>query len=205
MRAVAQRVGVTPMALYPHVRSKEDLLDGLVDRMLAELLLLLTDSDAGAAEHRRRRPADLSEGDWRARLWELAQGLRVVARRHPTTFPLLMARPSVTPDAVRATDSVYRALLDAGIPAEHVPRVERLLSTFVLGFATSEVSGRFSVSTNPRARRADFDTDHVLAHHGLTSVLRTPVDWDAEFDADLADLVHVVESYRPRPSTVVSE
>src|SRR5262245_59468364 len=38
MRAVADQVGVTPMALYPHIGSKAALLDGLVDRMLAEFL-----------------------------------------------------------------------------------------------------------------------------------------------------------------------
>jgi hypothetical protein len=74
--------------------------------------------------------------------------------------------------------------------------VERLLSTFVLGFATSEVSGRFSAVTNPRARRAELGTDEVLAHHGLSSVLSQAVDWDAEFEADLADLVRIVDAYR---------
>ena len=34
MRAVADRVGVTPMALYPHVGSKAALLDGMVGRLL---------------------------------------------------------------------------------------------------------------------------------------------------------------------------
>jgi len=37
MRAVAARVGVSPMALYPHVGSKEALLDGMVGRLLGEL------------------------------------------------------------------------------------------------------------------------------------------------------------------------
>lgn len=182
MRAVAQRVGVTPMALYPHVASKADLLDGLVDRMLAELL---------------PEVAELPTGDWQARLTALAHGLRRVARRHPATFPLLLARPSVTPDAVRTTDAVYQGLLDAGVPEEHVPRVERLLSTFVLGFATSEVNGRFGAGTrDPRARRAQFAGDEVLAHHRLAKVLDGGVDWDAEFAADLADLLRIIEAYQ---------
>jgi AcrR family transcriptional regulator len=182
MRAVAARVGVTPMALYPHVGGKAELLDGLVDRMLAELLPTL---------------ADLAAADWAGRLGALGQALRAVARRHPTTFPLLMARPSVTPDAVRATDGVYQALLDAGVPEAEVPRVERLVSTFVLGFAASEVSGRFGAGTrNPRARRAQFGAGEVLAHHRLAPVLDQPVDWDAEFEADLADLLRIIEAYR---------
>jgi hypothetical protein len=131
------------------------------------------------------------------RLRSAAQRLRGVARRHPAAFALLLARPSVTPDAVRATDAIYQALLDVGVPPARVPRVERLLSTFVLGFATSEVNGRFSTgSRDPRSRRAQFATDEVLAHHKLAEYLDAPIDWDAEFEADLADLWALVETMR---------
>jgi AcrR family transcriptional regulator len=182
MRAVAHRVGLTPMALYPHVGSKDALLDGLVDRLLAELLPPVGDL-----------PAD----DWQARLRALGHGLRDLARRHPATFSLLLARPSVTPDAVRATDAVYQCLLDAGVPEPEVPRVERLLSTFVIGYAASEVNGRFSSGTrDPRGRRAQFATDEVLAHHRLAPWLDLPSDWDAEFEADLSDLLAVIERVR---------
>src|SRR5690606_21008169 len=36
MQAVAARLGVTAMALYRHVRDKDDLLDGLVEALLTE-------------------------------------------------------------------------------------------------------------------------------------------------------------------------
>jgi AcrR family transcriptional regulator len=180
MRSVAERVGVSAMALYPHVGSKEALLDGLVDVLLAELPPALD---------------GLSDDPW-TKLTALAHALRALAQRHPSAFALLLARPSVTPDAVRATDTVYQALLDVGVPEPEVPRIERLLSTFVLGFAASEVNGRFSTGTrNPRARRAQFAGGEVLAHHRLAEHLDQPVDWDAEFTADLEDLRAVVERW----------
>ena len=37
MRALAQRLGVVPMALYKHVAHKEELLDGMVDVVLGEI------------------------------------------------------------------------------------------------------------------------------------------------------------------------
>jgi AcrR family transcriptional regulator len=184
MRAVAERVGVSAMALYPYVGGKEALLDGLVDVLLAELLPALD---------------GLPTGDPWTRLEALAHALRALARRHPGAFGLLLARPSVTPDAVRTTDAVYQTLLDLGVPPAQVPRVERLLSTFVLGYAASEVNGRFGAGThNPRARRAQFAKDEVLAHHTLARHLDRPPDWDAEFAADLADLRVVVDSLRRR-------
>ncbi len=184
MRAVAQRVGVSAMSLYPHVASKEALLDGVVDVLLAEQLPTL-----------EPLPAD---ADWWTRLVAAAQGMRKLAARHPSAFSLLLARPSVTPDAVRATDMVYRAVLDAGIPDAHVARVERLVSTFVLGFAASEVNGRFSKGTlNPRARRAQLEPSEIPAHYRLAEHLDRPVDWDAEFEADLKDLRTLIETIRP--------
>jgi AcrR family transcriptional regulator len=181
MRSVADRVGVSAMALYPHVHSKEALLDGLVDVLLAELPPAL---------------AGLPDDPW-TRLTALGHALRALAHRHPSAFALLLARPAVTPDAVRATDTVYQALLDIGVPDAAVPRIERLLSTFVLGFAASEVNGRFGAGTrNPRARRAQFPGGEVLAHRRLAEHLDQPVDWDAEFDADLRDLRAVIDAVR---------
>lgn len=177
MRAVAQRVGVTAMALYPYVGSKEALLDGLVDRLLASVL-----------------PDTVGDGDWRERLRQGGQAARALARRHPSTYPLLLSRPAVTPDAVRVVDWIYSLLLEAGVPPREVPRLERLLSTFVLGYATSEVNGRFSEGTlNPRARRAQLPADQVPAHRRLAKWLDDPVDWDAEFEADMDDLIRLIE------------
>ena len=39
MQAVADRLGVTPMALYRHVANKADLLDGVVEQILWEVPL----------------------------------------------------------------------------------------------------------------------------------------------------------------------
>ena len=39
MQAVADRLGVTPMALYRHVANKADLLDGMVESILLEVPL----------------------------------------------------------------------------------------------------------------------------------------------------------------------
>src|SRR5258707_4038781 len=50
MRAVAERVGVTPMALYPHVGSKAELLDGMIGELLVQL------SSAGATEQPGGQP-----------------------------------------------------------------------------------------------------------------------------------------------------
>ncbi|HMH93970.1 MAG TPA: helix-turn-helix domain-containing protein, partial [Streptosporangiaceae bacterium] len=37
MRAIAERVGVTPMALYPYIGNKTALLDAMLGHLLAQL------------------------------------------------------------------------------------------------------------------------------------------------------------------------
>ncbi|MEV6103666.1 TetR/AcrR family transcriptional regulator [Streptomyces sp. NPDC051940] len=182
MRAVADRVGVTPMALYPHVGSKAALLDGMVGTALATLL---EDAEWRAA----------AAGDWRVRLRAFARVARRHSAEHPWVVGLLFSRPAVTPDAVAFVDQLYGALLDAGVPPSQVPRMERLFSTFVLGFVASENGGRFAPGTlDPRDRRGRLPEGALPRHTALAGWLDLPLDLDEEFEADLADLERLVEA-----------
>jgi AcrR family transcriptional regulator len=125
MHGVARRLQVTPMALYRHVAGKAALLDGLVEVLLTEL------------------PLPSRELPWQEFLATLAAGIRATACRHPAAFPLLLARPAITPAAIGVRDAVHYALRQAGVPDTEIARTERLLSTAVLGFAVSEAAGRF--------------------------------------------------------------
>lgn len=137
MQAVADALGVTPMALYRHVESKSDLLDGVVEILLDEV------------------EAPAPGLTWEEQLSSMGRSLRAVARRHPAVFPLLLQLPAKTPRARGARERVYAALREAGVTEDQVERAERIISTIALGFAASEVSGRFSGHS-----RATIDGDH---------------------------------------------
>ena len=185
MRAVAERAGMTAMALYPYVGSKAALLDGMLGRLLSTMKL----PDAGAQ-------------DWRQRLRDLAHAARALVHDHPWAAALLFSRPAVAPDAVSTVDSVYTGLLEAGVPESEVPRLERMLSTVVLGYAASETGGRFGPGDlEPRARRAFLREQPLPGHRRLVRWLEQPVDWDAEFEADLDDLLHLIEATCSRSPT----
>lgn len=187
MRAVAERVGVTPMALYRHVGGKTELLDAMVGHLLSALL----PPDAGQAQDQAQR--------WDERLGALARGFRAMVLRHPWAAPLLLSRPAVTPDAAGAVDVIYAALIEAGVPEREVPRLERLLTTFVIGFVASEVSGRFtSGSLDPRERRGRLPEGELPAHARLTPWLPLPADLTTEFEADLDDVLRLIEAAADR-------
>lgn len=179
MRTLADRVGVTPMALYRHVKDKAALLDGMVGRLLVALL-----------------PSDtVKDQPWDERLGDLARACRKVTQHHPWAAHLLFSRPAVTPDAARAVDMIYTALIEAGIPEPEVPRLERLISTFVIGFAASEASGRFAPGTlDPRSRRGQLPDSELPGHSRLGPWLDLPADLTAEFEADLDDIRRLVKA-----------
>ncbi|AGL15274.1 TetR/AcrR family transcriptional regulator [Actinoplanes sp. N902-109] len=155
MRAVAERVGLTSMALYPYVGGKDAMLDGLVDLLNLEL-----------GDEVGKDPADI---DWRQRLRALGRAVRGLSRRHPGAYPLLLNRPS--PGASWLTAALRATLHDAGVPAATVPRLTRMICAFLLGYTTGEVTGGLP------PERTDGPAE----------------DLDGEFDADLEDLIRLVE------------
>jgi AcrR family transcriptional regulator len=183
MRAVAERAGLTAMALYPHVGSKAALLDEMTGRLLATMKL-----------------PDAAGQDWQHRLRGLAHAARALVHDHPWAATLLFSRPAVTPDAAHTVDIVYSGLLDAGVPESEVARLERMLSTVVLGYAASEVGGRFEREKPPdiQERRALLRGQFLPGHQRIARWLEIPVEWDAEFEADLNDLVRIVEAISGR-------
>jgi AcrR family transcriptional regulator len=155
MQAAAERLGVTPMALYRHVENKQDLLDGLVESLLDEI------------------PSPSDDQPWDEQLSTMGQAMRTTARLHPSVFPLLLQLPATTPGAKRVRQRVYRSLTNAGVAKADVARVERIISTIVLGFATSEVAGRFRAHSR-ETLDADYAALERIIRIGLTSYLASP-------------------------------
>ncbi|MER7544009.1 TetR/AcrR family transcriptional regulator [Actinomadura sp.] len=145
MRGVADRLGVTPMALYRYVGGKQGLLDGLVERLIREL------------------PDDDPALPWQDRLRAIGAGIRQVARRHPQVFLLLFTRPTVTEEARRARNTVQAILRSAGVPEEIVTPLQRLLDTVGMGLAASEAGGRFTGDAADVDRVYDLAEDLFLA------------------------------------------
>ena len=169
MRAVADRVGVSVMALYRHVPTKEALLDELVGRLLAEI-----------------EPA-APDTPWQQRLRDLAGQVYALAGRYPTVVPLLLTRAYSAPPAVRVVTGTSALLRDAGVAESDVPRLERMVATFLLGYATSAVNNAFwsdPAATQPPPAPAP----PAPAPAGATQH-----SWQAELDRDVTDLITLLD------------
>ncbi|WP_040320263.1 TetR/AcrR family transcriptional regulator [Aeromicrobium marinum] len=135
MRGIASRLGVEAMSLYKHVRTRDELLDLVVDLIVAEL-----DEDP---EVRR----DATDG-WRDYLVRLARGVRRYALAHPHAFPLVTTRPAEAPwinpplRSLAWIESMLRTLQDEGFDDEEVLFAYRSFNSFLLGYLLMESGAR---------------------------------------------------------------
>ncbi len=135
MKAVAARLGVTPMALYRYVRNKE----GLVDLML----------DAGAAE------VTLVPGAWRDALRGLALATRAMIKRHPWFAELVHTRPPAGPNQMRRLEFVLTILTDHGATLPMAMTQAAMLDRHVFGAGLQEATeARFGTADDPTALHA---------------------------------------------------
>jgi len=174
MRAIATELDVVPMALYRHVANKDDLLDGLVEALLESV------------------PTPSPELEWREQMRQLAAALRRVGHQHPGVFPLLLGRPAISPAAHRPVEALLQILEKAGVPPRKRVALNHLITTYVLGFVASEVSGRFARGTRPaRERLASLAPKEFPAHRRVATYL-ADVDWTRDFSTGIELLMQAV-------------
>jgi AcrR family transcriptional regulator len=182
LRAVGQRVGVTAMALYGYFPDKDSLLDAMADRVIGDNLPGIPGLLSG-------------HPGWRDRLLALAGLYRQVAREHPAMVQYGFTRPAETPGTLRVVELVYQVLLDAGVPPAEIPRFERFVSTFVMGWVLSEVSGRFAAGRLSCQERRELLGPHEMPARDKVAALRdTHADPDAEFLADFTGILDLIEA-----------
>jgi len=139
MRALAQELGVVPMALYKHVANKDELLDGMVDIVFAEIEL----------------PS--AELDWRSAMRGRALSTRDALRRHGWAIGMMESRRP-GPANLRNHDAVMGCLREAGFSFELAIHAYSLQDAYIYGFALQERDTGFETPDSAgeaAQRRAD--------------------------------------------------
>ena len=158
MRALADALGTAPMSLYRHVRSKDELLSGMVAMVLEKL-----DFDLP------------TRGPWTDRAAAWMHSLRNQLRRSPAVVSILMQHGHYTPALLHAANTLLRILRDAGFAERDAVRACREITWTTLGFVSAEIRGpTFSPSfymqamsespPAPSARLHPEDVAEVAAH-----------------------------------------
>jgi TetR/AcrR family transcriptional regulator, tetracycline repressor protein len=108
IRRLATELGVTPMALYWHFRSKDELIASLADRIWGEIG---TDVDRTS--------------DWSDQLRMMLESLIGVLRAHSSASALLLPSEKLGPSHWPATETTLDILRSAGFDPEHASEIAK--------------------------------------------------------------------------------
>ncbi len=121
IRRLAQDHGVTPMALYWHFKDKDQLLDGIAER-----LFTLVDLTAG------------SDGSWSQRLAAAQSALLAVLREHPNVAELPLTRTLDSEAGLRVAEHTLGILGEGGFPPEDAAEIGSFLLCSITTLVTAE-------------------------------------------------------------------
>lgn len=125
MRRVAERLGKSPMGLYTYVPGKAELLDLMLDRVMAELPTAY----------------ELDKG-WRAAAERWARDGWDFYERHPWVLQIATARSALGPHEFAAYESSLAIFDELGLSGIEMARTVGALSSYVRGAAKAVVDTR---------------------------------------------------------------
>lgn len=176
MRALAQKLGVSTMALYNHVSSKQDLIQGIAQAVVQEL----------------RIPS--GNGDWRERLRNCFRALRKLCLANPRSIPLIESAEVLHPAVFRPMEATLAALQDAGIGLKEGMQAYFLLTNFTMGQVSYEIRGPFHGLDPAEAirRRMILPNDFPLV---LKAATAGEWDFDAAFEFGLDMIIEGLNTH----------
>ncbi len=128
MRNLAEDLGFAPMALYRHVSSKDDLIDGMVDAVFGEI-----------------EGPDQAAG-WRAAMRQRATSLLAALVRHRWAVGLMESRRNAGPASLGHHDAVIGCLRAAGFSLAMAAHAYSVLDSYIYGFALTKMNFPFQSS-----------------------------------------------------------
>jgi AcrR family transcriptional regulator len=126
MRKLGEALGFEAMSLYNHVAGKDDVLDGLLDLVLAE----------------SEPPPPV--GDWETAIRQSAISVHEALRRHPWSCSLLMDPARMRPARLQYMDLLLGRLREAGFSAETTYHAYHVLDGHIFGFSLWETSHTYT-------------------------------------------------------------
>lgn len=168
MRRLAQELGVEAMSLYTHVRSKDDLLDGMADAVISEIPLT-----AGGA-------------GWKTSLRQMVLAARAVMLRHTWAPRIVETRTAPGPAVLGYVNAVLGILREGGFTIAQAHHALHIFGSRGFGFtqALFDDSGDLDPETAAQLER-QLGATHPYAVEMALAVTHSgalgPCDDDAEF------------------------
>jgi AcrR family transcriptional regulator len=129
MRGIADELGCEAMSLYHYVKGKGELVAGLIEVILDEIIAA-TDADDAAID-------DAAAGDeeWDQAVRRRCLTARVVMLRHPWARSLIAVHDTIPPNSLFIYEKLIGTLVGGGFSYDLAHRAIHALGSMVLGFA----------------------------------------------------------------------
>jgi AcrR family transcriptional regulator len=181
MRRLGQELGVEAMAMYHYFANRDQIVDGIVDLVFAEIEL----------------PSD--DGDWKAAMRRRAISLRDVLLRHRWAIGLMESRRKGGPANLRHHDAVIASLRAGGMDIPMAAHAYSLLDSYIYGFALTKMTLPFDtgeeIAEVAQGLRQSFDLSeypHLVEMMG--HALEPGYDFGDEFEYGLDAILDSLES-----------
>ena len=122
IRKLAAILDVKPMTIYHHVPNKDAIVDGMVDRVFAEIDLPPTGVD------------------WRVAIRQRTVSARLVLSLHPWAAPLMESRTTPGPATLAHHDAMIGCFRTGGLSVEMTAHAYALVDSYLYGFAMQEAN-----------------------------------------------------------------
>lgn len=157
IRVLADSLGVKPMAVYTHVKNKDELLTLIVDQVFASIYA--------------PQPGE----NWEAELTRAANSKRAALLQHPWALAVMESRRDPGPYSMKHHEAVLATLKTSGASLSAIAHGYALFDAYIFGFVyqeimlthvgldeeTEEVAEGLDLAEYPTM--AEFVKDHALA------------------------------------------
>lgn len=120
MRDLGTLLGASTMSVYRHFRNKADLLDALVDRVIADLL------------------PERSEPTWQAQLRTIGLRVRAAILAHPALAPMMGMEFRRSDVSLRINAEIISRLRSSGLPEAEIAPAYWAVAVYTNGYALLE-------------------------------------------------------------------
>ena len=180
IRKLAASVGIDPMTVLHHFRSKDELLRALADHAVCGVEI------------------PLASASWQNDLKAVANTFRSLAHRYPRVFHLHFRYHATGPADHVASEIVYCAMRRAGLPDDRAAGLGLAFYAFVLGFALAEAEGLLRpINEADEAELDALDAEAYKATRALIPALKA-LDPDLAFSASMDAFIAGVASSTER-------
>lgn len=125
MRKIALALRVEAMSLYNHVANKDEILDGLVELVVSEIVLPVVGNH------------------WRNEMEIRGHSSHRALTKHPWAAMLLMSRVNIGPAMLAYVDASLGCLLSAGFSYPAADHAWNTLDSFIYGFTLQSLNFPF--------------------------------------------------------------